>query len=318
MPNPFTVGGTNDTFSYIGPDKEIVVGAGTSTLNIQKVYSIWKTWVLEGNAQYLPAWRPVGGDDLGGDNRVAFYGFLANGWRVRLPAELQSLFVTGGILSTEELDNPFRFDGVLVTLQQPVAVQFVSSVQTDKILKDIEESRYVNEKVIAPEVYATRNTVEKTLAPSVLSVLSPVSNVLYDFATGITTVTTNVANHNLEVNDRVHLVGIAMTCDTDQGETTVIFPDIELGSGTYPNSNDIKQPYVFNIVDVPSANEFTIQAGITTFNHYYSGGGVVSRFTADLIADQVNVGINTIPATTSSPSELDKIRRNTNLIPALQ
>ena len=318
MPNPFQVAGTNDSFSYIGPDKEIVVGAGTSSMNIQSVYSFWKQWVNEGNAQYLPAWRPVGGDDLGGDNRVAFYGFLSNGWRVRLPPSLSDLFVTGGILSTDELDNPFRFDGVLVTLQQPVAVQFVSSVQTEQILKDIEESRYIQEKIVAPEVYATRNTIEKTLAPSVLSVLSPVSDVTYDFASGITTVTTNVANHNLEVNDRVHLVGIAMTCDTDDGATTVIFPDIELQSGTYPNTNDIKQPYVFNVIGVPSANEFTVQAGITTFNHFYTSGGVVSRFTADLIADQVNVGINTIPATTSSPSELDKIRRNTNLIPALQ
>ena len=127
MPNPFTVAGTNDSFSFEGSIKEIVVGAATSQLNVQYVYSFWKQWISEGNAQWLPAFRPVGGDALGGGNKVAFYGFLANGWRIRVPTGLDNLFVLGGILATDELDNPFRFDGVLITLQQPIAIQFVDN-----------------------------------------------------------------------------------------------------------------------------------------------------------------------------------------------
>ena len=96
MPNPFTVAGTNDSFTFNGPVKEIEVGAATSTFNCQYVYSFWKQWTSEGNAQYLPAWRPVGGDQLGGGNKVAFYAFLSNGWRVRIPVGLSDLFVTGG------------------------------------------------------------------------------------------------------------------------------------------------------------------------------------------------------------------------------
>ena len=101
MPNPFSPVGTNDSVSFIGDTREIVVGAASSTFNIQYVYSFWKQWVNEGNAQYLPAFRPVGGDSLGNDNKIAFYAFLANNWRVRVPVELDDLFVTNGVLLTE-------------------------------------------------------------------------------------------------------------------------------------------------------------------------------------------------------------------------
>ena len=327
MPNPFNPVGTNDSVSFIGDTREIVVGAASTAFNIQFVYSFWKQWVREGNAQYLPAFRPVGGDDLGADNRIAFYAFLANNWRVRVPAELDDLLVTGGVLLTDELDNPFRFDGVLITIQAPIAVQALESVKSDTIINDIaatrtdvQQNRNVLENVVAPEVYYTRNTVEKTLAPAALNVLSPVSNVTYENTTGIVTVTTGIQTHNLSVGDRVHISGIAMTCLEDSGQTTVLFPDIELGSGTYPNAADISQPYVFDIVDVPADNQLVIQTGISSFTHFYSFGGVVSRMAIDLIANQVNVGINTIQPLTSAETmadKIEKIKKNASLIAAL-
>jgi len=327
MPNPFSPVGTNDSVSFIGDTREIVVGAASTAFNIQFVYSFWKQWVREGNAQYLPAFRPVGGDDLGADNRIAFYAFLANNWRVRVPAELDDLLVTGGVLLTEELDNPFRFDGVLITIQAPIAVQALESVKSDTIINDIaatrtdvQQNRNVLENVVAPEVYYTRNTIEKTLAPAALNVLSPVSNVTYENTTGIVTVTTGIQTHNLSVGDRVHISGIAMTCLEDSGQTTVLFPDIELGSGTYPNAADISQPYVFDIVDVPADNQLVIQTGISSFTHFYSFGGVVSRMAIDLIANQVNVGINTIQPLTSAETmadKIEKIKKNASLIAAL-
>lgn len=327
MPNPFSPVGTNDSVSFIGDTREIVVGAASTAFNIQFVYSFWKQWVREGNAQYLPAFRPVGGDDLGADNRIAFYAFLANNWRVRVPAELDDLLVTGGVLLTEELDNPFRFDGVLITIQAPIAVQALESIKSDTIINDIsatrndvQQNRNVLENVVAPEVYYTRNTVEKTLAPAALNVLSPVSNVTYENTTGIVTVTTGIQTHNLSVGDRVHISGIAMTCLEDAGETTVVFPDIELGSGTYPNAADISQPYVFDIIDVPADNQLVIQTGISSFTHFYSYGGIVSRMAIDLIANQVNVGINTIQPLTSAETmadKVEKIKKNASLIAAL-
>ena len=307
MPNPFIVADTVDTFTFDGPNREIIVGAGTSTFNIQFVYSFWKQWVREGNAQYLPAFRPVGGDDLGGDNSVAFYAFLANNWRVRLIAAGDNLFVTGGILSTDELDNPFRFDGALVTLQQPVSVQFVTSVQTEQIIDDIARFRALAEFVIAPELYYLRNTVEKTIAPSVLSVVSDLNDVQYDKNTGITTLTTTAAEHNLEVDDRVHLVGVAMTCVETGGNTLVIFPDIELGSGTYPNPGDVTQPFVFTVEEVPAPNQVVIQVGLSTLTHVYTSGGILSRFQADLINNQFGLPTNTIPPKTSDQTAIEKI-----------
>ena len=162
MPNPFTVAGTNDTFTFNGPIKEIEVGAGTSTFECFKVYSFWKQWTQEGNAQYRPAFRPVGGDDLGGGNKVAFYAFLANGWRIRVPTGLDSLFVTGGILATDELDNPFRFDGVLITLQQPVSVQFVDNPDIIALEKRMGAIENQQTDTIIPNQVSIAATADKT------------------------------------------------------------------------------------------------------------------------------------------------------------
>jgi hypothetical protein len=320
MPNPFSPTGTNDSVSFIGDTREIVVGAASTTFNIQYVYSFWKQWVQEGNAQYLPAFRPVGGDPLGNDNKIAFYAFLANNWRVRVPLELDDLLVTNGVLLTEELDNPFRFDGVLITIQAPLNVQALESVKSDIIINDIERSRVLLEDVVAPEIYYARNTIEKTLAPAALNVLSPVTFAEYDKNTGIVTVTTGIATHNLSIGDRVHVSGIAMTCLEDAGTTTVLFPDIELGSGVYPNVGDISQPYIFDIKAVPADNKFEFQTGTSDFTHFYSYGGVVSRLAVDLISNQVGVGINTVQPLTSAETmadKIEKIKKNASLIAAL-
>ena len=163
MPNPFVVSGTNtDSVSFIGDTKEIVVGAASSQFNVQYVYSMWKQWVNEGNAQYLPAFRPVGGDSLGGDNAIAFYAFLSNGWRVRVPAELSDLYVLNGVLLTDELSNPFVFDGVLITLQQPLAVQALESVRSEQILTDIEALLAGQNNTIIPNQVSIAATVDKT------------------------------------------------------------------------------------------------------------------------------------------------------------
>lgn len=162
MPNPFQVAGTNDSFSFEGSIKEIVVGAATSQCNVQYLYSLWKKWVQEGNAQYLPAFRPVGGDPLGGDNAIAFYAFLSNGWRVRVPVGLDSLFVLNGVLLTEELDNPFVFDGVLITLQQPLAVQALESVRSDQILSDIRALLDGQNDTVIPNQVSIAATADKT------------------------------------------------------------------------------------------------------------------------------------------------------------
>lgn len=176
MPNPFTVPGTNDSFTFNGPLREIEVGVASSTFNCQYVYSFWKQWVLEGNAQYLPAFRAVGGDDLGGGNKVAFYAFLQNNWRVRVPTGLSDLLVNSGILATDELDSPFRFDGVLITLQQPIAVQFVDNPDFIALEQRLAAIETQQSDTIIPNQVAIAATADKTYN-EVISIGNTVQNI---------------------------------------------------------------------------------------------------------------------------------------------
>ena len=203
MPNPFTVAGTNDSFSFEGSIKEIVVGAATSQLNVQYVYSFWKQWISEGNAQWLPAFRPVGGDALGGGNKVAFYGFLTNGWRVRVPTGLDNLFVLGGILATDELDNPFIFDGVLITLQQPIAIQFVDNPDVKALEDRMEVFEDQQQNTIIPNQVSIAATADKTY------------NKLVSVGNTVDSIYTNTVGINdivVDTNNRVVSIG-ATTLD---------------------------------------------------------------------------------------------------------
>ena len=211
MPNPFQVASTNDTFTFNGAIKEIEVGAATSTFNCQYVYSFWKQWTSEGNAQYLPAWRPVGGDQLGGGNKVAFYAFLANGWRIRIPAGLSDLFVTGGILATNELDNPFRFDGVLITLQQPVSVQFVDNPNVIELEKEVERLANQQNDTIIPNQVSIAATADKTYE-KLVSVGNTVDSILSN--------TVGINNVVVDTNNRV--VSIAATANDIKKNTNLI------------------------------------------------------------------------------------------------
>jgi hypothetical protein len=189
MYNLFAVPGTNDTFTFNGPVKEIEVGAATSTFNCQYVYSFWKQWTNEGNTQYLPAFRAVGGDDLGGGNKVAFYAFLSNGWRVRIPQGLTDLVVNGGILATDELDNPFKFDGVLITLQQPVAVQFVDNPDVAALEQRMAAIENQQTNTIIPNQVSIAATADKTYqklvsigntVDSIYSGVVGINNIVFD------------------------------------------------------------------------------------------------------------------------------------------
>jgi hypothetical protein len=91
-----------------------------------------------------------------------------------------------------------------------------------------------------------------------------VINAVYDHLTGITTITT-FSEHNLRKGSTVRLAGLGFTCDYDGGITSLLYPDL--------NSNGIVD---FPIVSVGSTTELTIQAGVTTIPHFYSGGGFLS------------------------------------------
>lgn len=75
-------------------------------VEVKDIYSEWKRWVQTGdNAKFLPAFRVVGGDDLGGGLFVSLYCFLLNGWRIR-PMEANHSLTLHGNISVEGGGDP--------------------------------------------------------------------------------------------------------------------------------------------------------------------------------------------------------------------
>ena len=77
-------------------NKRIVLDSTSTTA--AELWSRWADWVvLSDNAKYLPAFRQVGGDDLGGGLSIPPYIFLLNGWRVRPMEVSHTLIITGNL-----------------------------------------------------------------------------------------------------------------------------------------------------------------------------------------------------------------------------
>ncbi len=81
-----------------------------------------------------------------------------------------------------------------------------------------------------------------------------ISNFVYDYSSGIATVTTTSA-HGFQVGMGVTLAGIGVTC--------------AFGSKTYP----AKKPFVFDVDSIPSTTSFVVNVGVSTLAHTYVSGG---------------------------------------------
>jgi hypothetical protein len=90
----------------------------------------------------------------------------------------------------------------------------------------------------------------------------------YDNITGIIDIETTTA-HNLNGGDRVQLVGLHFTCaQAHAGVTTTIFPDHDRS---------------FDIVNINSTTELTVQVGPSTIIHNYVGfGSVFEHYTLNV------------------------------------
>ena len=75
-------------------------------MTASQIYSRWKEWVMaDNNAKYLPAFRSIGGDSLGGALYVSLYLFLQNGWRIR-PMEANHTLIIEGNISVDGGGDP--------------------------------------------------------------------------------------------------------------------------------------------------------------------------------------------------------------------
>lgn len=95
-----------------------------------------------------------------------------------------------------------------------------------------------------------------------------ISTANYTNTTGILTVTTST-NHNFSVGISVTMSNLVFSCDSGNGVSTAFFPPAINDNNGDPN-------HIFNVISIPSSNEFVVNVGTSTITHSYVEGGVVS------------------------------------------
>ena len=119
--------------TFDGTTKTITLNSGTIVLDVIDLYSRWKDWIALNNAQYLPAFSPVGGDsiDITAGTSIPLYAFLINGWRIKPQEANHTLTVIGGVLLVDGGGDPFINPTgnfvIRINYQQPVQSIAVSS-----------------------------------------------------------------------------------------------------------------------------------------------------------------------------------------------
>ncbi len=128
---------------YIIPESKIIQ-LEEKSVTAQHIYSYWVDWVATNhdNCKYLPAFRTVGGDDLGSSLSISPYYFLINGWVLKPMSEDHTLTIEGNLFSDDGTDIVVRVGGydIIVQYKVPVMAQAFcangtgSGTSTDEIL----------------------------------------------------------------------------------------------------------------------------------------------------------------------------------------
>jgi hypothetical protein len=121
-----------------------------------------------------------------------------------------------------------------------------------------------------------------------------ISTANYTSTTGILTVTTST-NHNFNVGISVTMSNLVFSCNSGNGISTAYFPP---ASGD--NNGDTN--YVFNVISIPTPNQFVVNVGTSTITHNYVNNGVVSISTISNFPSGNNGYIFEVANITSSTS----------------
>lgn len=84
----------------IDGDTKIIEFTTTGSVNIQNVYSSWKSWVTSSdNSKFEEAFRTTGGDPIGNNRYISAYYFLNNsaGWRFKPYSTNHTLLIDGNL-----------------------------------------------------------------------------------------------------------------------------------------------------------------------------------------------------------------------------
>lgn len=91
--------------TFDGANRRIIVAPTADSIDVKiDLYSSWKEWMrLYDNSKYLPAFRVIGGDPVGGGQYAGDIYFLINGWQIVVDHTIK---VTGTLYHDDPLD-PF-------------------------------------------------------------------------------------------------------------------------------------------------------------------------------------------------------------------
>jgi hypothetical protein len=95
----------NQKVNFDGVLKRITIAPGVTTLSVKvDLYSDWKEWsLIYDNMKYLPAFRSIGGDPVGGGLYAGDMYFLMNGWQIIIDHAV----ALSGILYHDDGLSPF-------------------------------------------------------------------------------------------------------------------------------------------------------------------------------------------------------------------
>ena len=143
-------------------------------------------------------------------------------------------------------------------------------IRNNRIIKEVKVPPNDSLIIIDGRLVLQRDAIisDSVVIVGVQSGITSITNCLYDFNTGITTVTT-LTNHNFSVGSQITMSGIAFTCSPgSSGITTTIFPS--------PQS-------AFTVSSVTSSTIFVTNTGPIGFAHTYVSGGLVGPLQMEFI-----------------------------------
>jgi len=94
-------------FEFFGEQRIIRLQPNVTTFDVSDLYSRYKDWVLDGNAQWVQAMRPIGGQSIGGGQIISPYVELINGWKIK-PFEGDHVLIVIGNMITDDGLSPFK------------------------------------------------------------------------------------------------------------------------------------------------------------------------------------------------------------------
>lgn len=96
----------NHKVTFDGEARQIYIAPSISSISVKDdIYSSWKEWLrLYDNSKYLPAFRTVGGDPIGGGKYAGDIYFLVNNWKLIIDHSVS----IEGVIFSDDFPSPFE------------------------------------------------------------------------------------------------------------------------------------------------------------------------------------------------------------------